>query len=58
MDLREKGLLGEETQNWAVWRQLVRQTDGSRSRLPSKPKIILANLAKLDTFLLAKSIFF
>ena len=27
VDLREKGLSGEETQNWAVWRQLVRNID-------------------------------
>ena len=27
VDLREKGLSGEETQNYAVWRQLVRYLD-------------------------------
>ena len=27
MDLREKGLSGEEIQNRAVWRQLVRNID-------------------------------
>ena len=29
VDLREKGLSGEETQNCAVWRQLVRYIDAS-----------------------------
>ena len=26
-DLREKGLSGEQTHNWAVWRQLVTYID-------------------------------
>ena len=38
-------LLNVELRNYVIW-------------LPSKTKITLANLAKVDTFLLAKSIFF
>ena len=38
--------------------QTDRQTDRQSYWLPSKLKITLANLAKVDKFLLAKEIFF
>ena len=41
VDLREKGLWGEEKQNWAGWRQLVRNIDpiGRRYTIAATSKV-------------------
>ena len=41
VDLREKGLSGEEVQNWAEWRKLVRNIDPTWEKMRRKKKLEL-----------------